>query len=456
MPRLFDAAKRPLGFAFIAVFALILFLGVTGNLRAVTPDKTTETAAGRPTVFLVRLTGTVNPGMAELLRRALSEAHKGGAACLIAELDTPGGLVSTLRDMVQDIMASPVPVVVYVAPSGARAASAGALLTIAANVAAMAPGTNIGAAHPVDLGQGGGEDETMARKAENDVAAMARAVATERGRNVAWAEKAVRESVSASATEALELNVINILARDLDNLLAQLDGIEVVVQGKKTRLAVEDSVLMEVKESLREKVLQTIADPNIAYILMMIGVTGLYFELAHPGTIFPGTAGAICLLLGLFALQTLPVSATGLLLLLLAVILFVLELFVSSNGILGLSGLVALLLGSLMLFNTPRTGISIAAEVLWTTFICVSSFLGAVVYLATKASLSKPLSGMEGLIGEKGAVTEAVGPKDGRVFLHGELWTAVSEADIPVGVEIRVVGFKGMKLRVSRDQGGNP
>jgi membrane-bound serine protease (ClpP class) len=456
MPRSLDTAKRPRGIAAILVLALILFVGAGRDLRAVTPGETTETAAARPTVCLVRLTGTVNPGMAELLRRALAEAQQGGAVCLIAQLDTPGGLVSTLRDMVRDIMASPVPVVVYVAPSGARAASAGALLTIAANVAAMAPGTNIGAAHPVDLGKGSGEDETMAKKAENDVAAMARAVATERGRNAVWAEDAVRESVSASATEALELNVIDILARDLDSLLTQLDGIEVVMQGKKTRLALEDPLLLEVKESLREKVLQTIADPNIAYILMMIGVTGLYFELAHPGTILPGTAGAICLLLGLFALQTLPVSATGLLLLLLAVILFVLELFVSSNGILGLSGLVALLLGSLMLFNTPRTGVSIAAEVLWTTFISVGSFLGAVVYLATRASLSKPLSGMEGLIGERGSVTEAVGPKGGRVFLHGELWTAISEEDIPTGVEIRVVGFEGMKLRVSQDQGGNP
>lgn len=450
MTRSADAAERLQKIARILGFTVILFFAVAVTLTAVTPGKTTETAAKRPTVCLVRLTGTVNPGMAELLRRALAQAQQEGALCLIAELDTPGGLVTTLRDMVQDIMASPVPVVVYVAPSGARAASAGALLTIAANVAAMAPGTNIGAAHPVDIGQRGGEDETMAKKAENDIAAMARAVATERGRNAAWAEKAVRESVSASATEALELNIIDILARDLDSLLLQLEGLEVIVQGRKTKLAVEDPVVLEIKESLREKVLQTIADPNIAYILMMIGVTGLYFELAHPGTILPGTAGAICLLLGLFALQTLPVSATGLLLLLLAVILFVLELLISSNGILGLSGLVALLLGSLMLFNSSKTGISIASGVLWTTFISVGSFLGAVVYLATRATLSKPLSGMEGLLGERGSVIEAVGPNGGRVFLHGELWTAISEETIPAGVEVRVVGFKGMKLKVSQ------
>jgi membrane-bound serine protease (ClpP class) len=212
--------------------------------------------------------------------------------------------------------------------------------------------------------------------------------------------------------------------------------------------------IIQIKESLREKILRTIADPNIAYILMMIGMTGLYFEFAHPGTIFPGTIGAICLLLGLFALQALPVSTAGLLLLLLAVVLFVMELIIASHGILGAAGLAALLLGSIMLFDTSKTGVSIDTGVLWTTLLGVGSFLAAITYLATRATLSRPKSGAEGLIGEKGLVRKTVGKRSGKVFLHGELWTAVSEETIPVDTEIEVIDIEGLKLRVSKTRGG--
>jgi membrane-bound serine protease (ClpP class) len=405
-------------------------------------------------IYLVKLRGSINPGAAEFLKRALKEADRGRAACLVIELDTPGGLVATLRDMVQEVMASPIPTVVYVTPSGAQAASAGAILTIAAHVAAMAPGTNIGAAHPVNLGSGGEKDETMKQKAESDLAAMARSVATERGRNAEWAEKAVRESVSASAREALELKVIDILAKDLSDLLKQLDGMTVNLPDGPVKLVVKVPQIIEIKESLREKILRTIADPNIAYILMMIGMTGLYFEFAHPGTIFPGTIGAICLLLGLFALQALPVSTAGLLLLFLAVILFVMELVITSHGILGAAGLVALLLGSIMLFDSSKSGVSIDTSVLWTTLLGVGSFLAAITFLATRATLSRPKSGAEGLIGEIGLVRKTVGKRSGQVFLHGELWTAISEETIPVDTEVKVIGIDGLKLRVSRTHGG--
>ncbi|MDL1959896.1 MAG: nodulation protein NfeD [Deltaproteobacteria bacterium] len=410
--------------------------------------------ASHSRVYLVKLRGSINPGAAELLKRALKEADIGRATCLVIELDTPGGLVSTLRDMVQGVMASPIPTVVYVMPSGAQAASAGAILTIAAHVAAMAHGTNIGAAHPVNLGSGGEKDETMKQKAENDLAAMARSVATERGRNAEWAEKAVRESVSASAREALELKVIDILAKDLSDLIQQLDGMTVNLPGGPVKLVISNPEIIQVKESLREKILRTIADPNIAYILMMIGMTGLYFEFAHPGTIFPGTIGAICLLLGLFALQALPVSTAGLLLLLLAVILFVMELVITSHGILGAAGLLALLLGSIMLFDSSKSGVSIDTGVLLTTLLGVGSFLAAITYLATRATLSRPKSGAEGLIGEKGIVRKAVGKRSGQVFLHGELWTAVSDETILVDTEVKVIDIEGLKLRVSRTQGG--
>ncbi|NIA08560.1 MAG: nodulation protein NfeD [Nitrospiraceae bacterium] len=405
-------------------------------------------------IYVVRLKGSINPGAAELIKRSLREADIGNGTCLVIELDTPGGLASTLRDMVQGIMASPVPVVVYVTPSGAQAASAGAILTMSANIAAMAPGTNIGAAHPVSLLPGTGKDKTMKEKIENDFAAMARSIATERGRNAEWAEKAVRKSVSASAREALKLGVIDFMARDLNDLLRQINGMTVKLHRGPVKLAIKSPKIIRIREDLREKILSTIADPNIAYILMMIGLTGLYFELAHPGAIFPGTIGAISLLLGLFALQALPVSTTGLLLLVLAVVLFVLELFITSHGILGAAGLGALLLGSLMLFDTSKTGVSIDPGVLWPTVLGVGSFLATITFLATRATLSRPKSGVEALIGTIGRVRKTVGQRDGQVFLHGEFWTAVSEETIPVGDEVKVIGIKGLKLRVSRTHGG--
>lgn len=442
-----------LGEEIVARLALLLVISclMAAPRSAIAEEAQDRTGrpAGLALVHVVRLQGSINPGAAELLRRALEEAVAAEAACLVVELDTPGGLLATLRSMVQDVMASQVPVVVYVTPSGAQAASAGAILCLAAHVAAMAPGTNIGAAHPVGIGGKGEKDETMATKAENDVAAMARSVAAERGRNADWAERAVRESVSASVGEALELGVIEIVARDRSDLLRQLHGRTVALPDGPRTLELGTIQVVDVGEGVRERILRTIADPNIAYILMMIGVTGLYFELAHPGTIFPGTIGAICLLLGLFALQTLPVSITGLLLLLLAVVLFVLELLITSNGLLGTAGLVSLALGSIFLFDTPATGITIAAGVLWTTLLGVGIFLMTITYLATKAAVSPPHSGAEALVGEHGTTREDIGPHGGRVFVHGELWTAASDKPIPEGTEIRVVSVEGMRLRVA-------
>lgn len=435
----------------LLVFIILVFLAFSSCLWG---QNRSGDLAGSSRIYLVKLKGSINPGAAELIKRSLKEAYRGHGTCLVIELDTPGGLASTLRDMVQEVMASPVPVVVYVAPSGAQAASAGAILTIAANIAVMAPGTNIGAAHPVALLSGKEKDNTMKQKIENDFAAMARSVAAERGRNVEWAEKAVRKSVSASAREAMKLGVIDLVARDLNSLVKQINGMTVKLHSGPVKLVIRSPEIIEIKENLREKILSTIADPNIAYILMMIGLTGLYFELAHPGVIFPGTIGAISLLLGLFALQALPVSTTGLLLLILAIVLFVMELFITSHGILGATGLIALLLGSLMLFDTSKTGVSIDSNVLWSTFLGVGSFLATITYLATRATLSRPKSGAESLIGKRGLVRKAVGQGIGQVFLHGELWTAVSEETIPVDTEVEVIGVEGLKLRVSKTHGG--
>ena len=405
-------------------------------------------------IYLVNLEGSINPGTTELIRRAVRKTHASTDACLIIQLDTPGGLVASLRDIVQEIMASSSPIVVYVAPSGAQAASAGALLTLAADIAAMAPGTNIGAAHPVSPGSGRDEDETMAEKTENDLAAMARSIASEQGRNATWAERAVGESISSSAIEAEELGVIDMIARDLDDLLRQMEGRTVRLPEREVVLDIRARNIVPIRENLRERILRTIADPDIAYLLMMLGMLGLYFEFANPGAIFSGAIGALCLLLGLFSLQTLPVSAAGILLLILAAVLFIMEILIVSYGILGAAGLVALVMGSLMFFDTPATGISVTAGILWPTILVVGSFFALIAYLATRATLSRPRSGRGGLIGETGTVRKTVSPEGGLVFLHGELWHAASDDKIPVGSEVEVTDIKGLKLRVTKVEGG--
>ena len=402
-------------------------------------------------VYTLKLDSSINPGTRELLERALRTAESADASCLVIMLDTPGGLVSTLRKMVQAVMQSPVPVIVYVYPPGARAASAGAILTLSAHIAAMAPGTNIGAAHPVGLGRRLGSNSTEGKKAENDIAALAVSIARERGRNAKWAEEAVRKSVSISAPEALRLHVIDIVSPDLKDLLKKIRGRVVKVPGgRMVQLYPDQSRVIPVRETFRERVLKVIADPNVAYVLMMIGMVGIYFELAHPGAIFPGAAGAISLVLAFYALQTLSASTTGILLILLAFLLFVLELFITSHGILALSGMVALLLGSLMLFDPRATGIAISASVLWPTLVTVSIFLGTIAFLAAKASMSRPKTGPEGLIGEKGMVRDTLPDGTYMIFIHGELWRARSDLPLKPGQKVQVDSVDRLTLIVTR------
>jgi len=402
-------------------------------------------------VFVLELKGSINPGSSEIFERAVDVAQKARGGCLIVLLDTPGGLLTSLKGMVQTMMDANIPIVVFVYPPGAQAASAGALLTIAAHVAAMAPGTNIGAAHPMAIGIHGAGGNIMKEKLENAVAAMARSIAQEMGRNATWAELAVRKSASATASEALKLGVVDLISKNLGELLKKMDKMTIRLKGDAIRLRIDSPVVEHFKPTFRERVLSAIADPNIAYILMMIGIAGLYFELAHPGTIFPGTIGAISLLLALFAMQALPVNATGLLLIVLGVVLFALELFVVSHGILGFAGLASLLLGSIMLFNSSETGVGISFSVLLPTILGIGGILLAIAFLATRATLSRPISGREGLIGEKGEVRRMVSSAGGGlVFIHGELWQAVSDQDIPEGEEIMVTGIEGLKLKVKR------
>ncbi|UCD86717.1 MAG: nodulation protein NfeD [Desulfobacterales bacterium] len=399
--------------------------------------------AAKGEVYVVEVSGTINPGLAEYVIRSIEKANGEQAACLVMQLDTPGGLALSMRSIVMAVLASEIPVVVYVSPSGARAASAGVMITLAADIAAMAPGTNIGAAHPVNLGQKE-MDKAMAEKVVNDMVAYTKSISEKRGRNSEWAEKAVRESVSATETEALNLKVIDLIAEDLDDLIEKIDGRDLKDKGTLVTKGLNRVILTE---SLRDKILKTLSDPNIAYLLMMIGMAGLYFELSHPGAIFPGVIGAISLILAFFAFQTLPVNYAGILLIALALILFILEMKVTSYGLLSLGGVISLFLGSLMLFEGTAPEMRLSWRVLIPTVVMVSGFFVVVAGLVFRSQISKPRTGDKGLVGEVGVVKERLGP-EGKVFVHGELWNAEASEPIEAGAKVRVIGVDQLVLKV--------
>lgn len=394
-------------------------------------------------VYRVRVADPIGPAVSDFVESAIAEAGEAGAACVLIELDTPGGLVDSMRDIVQAIFGSPAPVVVYVSPAGARAASAGAIITLAADVAAMAPGTNIGAAHPVGVGGGGEDDETMTAKVENDMAAYARSIAERRGRNVEWAERAVRESVSVTEGEALRHGVIDMVAPDTGALLELLNGWKVPGRGT---LRLESPEIVDVEEGLRTRVLKTISDPNIAYILMLIGLAGLYFELSNPGAILPGVVGGLCLILAFFAFQTLPVNTAGVLLILLALLFFFLEIKIASFGLLGLAGLVSLALGSFMLYEHPAFRVS--WQVLAAGVLFVGGFFVLATVLVVRSQRNRPRTGADGLVGAEGVARSAVDPA-GKVLVRGEIWRARSELPIEAGRSVRVIGMSGLTLEVA-------
>jgi len=396
-----------------------------------------EAQAAKGDVYAVKVAGTINPGLAEFVIRSIETSSGEGAACLVIQLDTPGGLALSMRSIVMAMLASEIPVVVFVSPGGARAASAGVMITMAADIAAMAPGTNIGAAHPVNLGQKK-MDETMADKVVNDMVAYTKSIAEKRGRNSEWAEKAIRESVSVTEKEALELKVIDLIARDMQDLLEKIDGRKLKEKGI---LRTKGLKIVFLSETFRDKILKTLSDPNIAYLLMMIGMAGLYFELSHPGTIFPGAIGAISLILAFFAFQTLPVNYAGILLIAIALILFILEMKVASYGLLSLGGIISLFLGSLMLFKGGAPELRLSLRVLIPTVIMVSGFFVCVAGLVFRSQISRPRTGDKGLIGEVGVVKERLAP-GGKVFVHGELWNAEALEPIEAGARVRVVGVE--------------
>jgi membrane-bound serine protease (ClpP class) len=421
-------------------FLILLLLAAVLSARAASAEAARE-------AMVATIAASINPVTADYLSSVIEKAEGAEAALLVVELDTPGGLDSAMRQMVQEIIKTRIPVVVYVSPSGARSASAGVLITLASDVAAMAPGTNIGAAHPVSVG-GGGMDNTMAKKVENDAAAYARSLAEKRGRNADWAESAVRQSASLTEKDALEKRVIDLVAPSLDDLLARLDGKEIRKGEAAIVLRTKGIRVTRVPMGLRHRILSSLADPNIAYILMMIGIYGIFFELSNPGAVFPGIVGGISLILGFYSLQTLSANYAGFLLIALAIILFILEIKVQSYGALTIGGIVSMLLGSLMLFRSSADPwLRISWGVLATMIGASTVFFTTVVLLAVRSQLRKPVTGAEGMVGETGEAMEDF-TGEGKVFVLGEWWNARCGVSLKKGDKVTVVGREGMTLLV--------
>ena len=418
--------------------------------------------------MLLQLDGPVSPASSDFVVRGIDKAAAAGASLVILRIDTPGGLDSAMRHIVQAILASPVPVVGYVAPSGARAASAGTYILYACHVAAMAPGTNLGAATPVQIGAGGGlpspvkpgpgdkpgsdngsgkGDTAMQHKLINDAAAYLRSLAELRGRNVEWTVQAVREGASLSAKEALSAGVINLLARNRDDLLTQLDGYPVSMDGDTEILNTEDMTLTVLEPDWRTRLLSVIADPNIAYILVLIGIYGLIFEFYNPGFVLPGVVGAISLLLALFALQVLPVNYAGLALLILGIIFMVSEAFVPSFGALGIGGLIAFVIGSIIMIDTDVPGYGISLPLIFTFTAISGAFFLGIIGMAIKARGRPVVSGQEELLKARGTVQQDFSD-EGWIHIHGESWQAKSVVPLKRGQTVRVTRIDGLTLFV--------
>jgi membrane-bound serine protease (ClpP class) len=404
----------------------------------------------------VRVAEIINPVVAAFITEQLTRANDDQVLAFLIELDTPGGLDTAMRAIIQQMLASRIPVIVYVYPSGARAASAGALITLAADFAAMAPGTNIGAAHPVAIGPGGGGGDegegknVMMDKVVRDAVAYARSIAEQRGRNVDWAESIVSESVSTPASEALKINAIDLVAEDEKQLLLQLNGRTYQREGQERVLHTDGARIVHAEMNWRQKILNIISNPSIAYMLMMLGILGIFFEISNPGAIFPGAIGVIALLLAFFGLQTLPINYAGVLLIVVAVILFILEINVPSYGMLTVGGLASLGLGSLMLIDTAEPYLQISRAVIVATLLVSAAFVALVLFFVTRTQKTRFFSGREGLIGERGVAASDIHEK-GRVFVHSEYWSAFSQQPIAKGDVVEVVRMaENMRLEVRR------
>ncbi len=396
----------------------------------------------------MKIDGSINPVTADFIHDGIEKAKNEKAQCLLIHLNTPGGLLKSTRVIVSDMLDSPVPVVVYVSPGGAHAGSAGVFITLAANIAAMAPGTNIGAAHPVTLQ--GGMDSTMNEKATNDAAAFIRAIAVKRNRNLQWAENAVRRSFSYSEKEALEDSVIDLIAKNEQELLGKINGKQIELNNETVTLQTKNASIESISMSFVEKLLNIISDPNIAYILLLLGMYGLMFELYNPGAILPGIVGVISLILAFYSMHSLPINYAGLGLIIFAVILFLLEIKIVSHGLLAIGGVISLLLGSMMLI---RSGSSLEMIRISRTVIFVATAISALFFLfilgfGIKAQRGKVVTGMEAVVGDTAEVLDLLDPA-GTVRFQGEIWNAESlSGRIEKGERVRIKEMKNLKLYV--------
>jgi len=408
-------------------------------------------AFGSDGIIVVKIEGAINPVVAEFVANEIRSANTSSEELIVIRMDTPGGLDTSMRKIIKAIQSSKIPVASFVSPGGSRAASAGTFITIASHIAAMEPGTNIGAAHPVNLmgGGTGGQAKVMEDKVVNDASAYIRSLAEKRGRNTHWAELSVRKSVSVSAEEAKRLNVIDLVAANLDSLILALDKREVKLGGSIITLNTAEKKITFKEMNSGQRILDIIANPNVAYVLMMLGLVGLYFELSNPGLILPGVVGSVSLILALYAMQTLPINYAGLLLIVLGVILLIAEVNVMSYGLLAMSGAISIFLGSIMLIDSDDPAMQISKMILYPTLGMTFLFSIGSIYLAKKAHQLRTTTGMEGLLGEVGVVKETLNP-EGRVLVHGETWNAKSDVAISDGEKVIVEAVEGLKIKVRK------
>ncbi len=400
-------------------------------------------------LHVIEVDGIINPVSAKYIVSSIDKAEEEDARCLILILDTPGGLMESMRQIVKKMLSAQVPVVVYVAPSGARAASAGVFITMAAHVAAMAPSTNIGAAHPVTLG-GKEQDKAMMEKIVNDTVAYAKSIARKRGRNDKWAAEAVEKSVSITDEEALKSKVIDLISPSLDDLVIQLDGRKITVDDKETLvLKTKGAGITRISMTWKDRLLDVISHPQIAYLLLLLGMMGIYFEISNPGAILPGVIGGIAIILAFFALQVLPINYAGLALMVLGVILFIAEIKVTSYGLLSVGGIISLLLGSIMLIDNPTEYLKLSWQVVVPAVAMSAGFFVFAVTMAIRARLKKPTTGIEGLVGSIGIAESDFRP-DGQIAVHGEIWSAESDDKIRKGDKVEVTKVDKLRLIVRK------
>ena len=428
----------------LSVMILVVVLTAGSLFPAMAEEK-----EGVECVQVIEIDGIINPVSAKHIVSSIDNAHEAGHQCLIVILDTPGGLMESMRIIVKKMLSADIPVVVYVAPSGARAASAGVFVTMAAHVAAMAPSTHIGAAHPVTLG-GKEQDKAMMEKIVNDTVAFAKSIAKKRGRNETWAAEAVEKSVSITDEEAVDLKVVDLVSPTLEDLILQLDGRQVSLDEKETVvLRTKGADICRVSMTWRDRLLDTISHPQIAYLLFLLGMMGIYFEISNPGAILPGVVGGIAIILAFFALQVLPVNYAGLALMILAVLLFIAEIKVASYGLLSIGGIISLLLGSIMLIDNPTEYLRISWQVIVPAVAVTGGFFVFAITMAIRARVKKPTTGIEGLVGRIGVAESDFRP-DGRVAVYGEIWTAESDDKIKKGEDVEVIRVDKLKLIVKK------